>query len=106
MKEFVTYKYYTNKKERLAIFYKEGIIEVIKCSKKDTFTKKKAKELYNSPIAKRYTIIKQECKNLKEFLDICDKQFCRYIHIIIPTKVYDSKSVYKKNNESQFKFLI
>ena len=43
-----TYKFYDFQGRRLAIFYEEGIITVIPCSKKDQFSIKKAKELYVS----------------------------------------------------------
>ena len=104
--KYITYKYYTNKGERLAIFYNESKkeIEVIKCNKKDTFNKKVAKTLYESNFY-RYTTIKKECKNIKEFLEECNNLFNKYFYVSIPGKIQKCSLVYSTEDKSIIKIL-
>lgn len=54
MKPYTTYKYYDQKGRRLSIFGRnldnKLVIDIITCSKKDEFSKKKGRELFNEYI--------------------------------------------------------
>lgn len=70
-----TYKFYDDKGRRLAIFYENGIITVIPCSKKDHFSIKKAKELYEGTCN---SAIKYEVDGINKIDDLVDWCYQRY----------------------------
>lgn len=76
--DYVTYAFYNDKGERMSIFYKDGQIIAIPCSKKDQFCKKMAILMYETGIYNRYTEASIE-KGItqRQFIAWCDANFKR-----------------------------
>lgn len=83
--DYVTYAFYNNKGERMSIFYKDGQIIAIPCSKKDQFCKKMAILMYETGIYNRYTEASVE-KGItqRQFIAWCDANFKRLKTASIP----------------------
>jgi hypothetical protein len=83
-----TYRFYDSKNRRLAIFYDNGLITVIPCSKKDHFSIKKARELYDSDVlcksAQQYKA--ENIKDIDDFIAWCRARYKKLqtISFVIP----------------------
>lgn len=105
---WATYKFYDEQKRRLSIFgeIKEGkiVVTVIPCSKKDEFTKKKAKDLLIDDDAFK-TRIAIEGTRFADFIRFCNDNFLKmnrtYISFnkILHTKETKSWSIFEKSSD-------
>lgn len=98
---YTTYQFYTQKGERLAIFYHEGLVEVFKCNKEDKFSKKIAKGLYSTEEADRLIEV-QNFENINQFIDWCKSTFYKYIYWAIPGVVTNVEIVPQSNKMSKY----
>jgi hypothetical protein len=86
-----TYKYYLPTGERLAIFYKNGIVTIIPCSKSDQFSKEKSKILYHFLCRSKsadtlHLKFEVQLNTQKEFLDWCNNNYKRMFAVFTPVK--------------------
>lgn len=102
---FITYKFYDEQGRRLAIFgeylpeYNFLEVSVFTCSKKDFFSKKKAKAAYDilcksvtecneanfHPMLDSFEVIGTTPQ--KAFLEYCNDKFCRKFHFIMKSLI-------------------
>ena len=77
------FKFYDEKKRRVAIFYDSGVVTVIPCSKNDEFSKKKANELYLQGTKGQKKIEVNSIQNHTTFMEWCFENFRKKVEDLI-----------------------